>query len=92
VSDTEIKEALTKLQSLSEQRAGKVMDLISDLAELEASEDAQDLKDALESLKELEAGERAAMAGTPTPGNVQFINELDSPTVPWEKLKKELNL
>ena len=43
-------EAITKLQSLSEERANKVFSLIEDLAELEALENAADLKDAREAL------------------------------------------
>ncbi len=48
-------EAVTKLQSLSPERANKVFALIEDLAELEALEDTQDLLEARESLAETKA-------------------------------------
>ena len=43
-------QAITKLESLSEERAAKVTSLIDDLAELEALENADDLKAAREVL------------------------------------------
>ncbi|MBI5387206.1 MAG: type II toxin-antitoxin system Phd/YefM family antitoxin [Verrucomicrobia bacterium] len=45
-------DAITKLQNLSEERAGKVFSLIEDLAELEELEKAADLKAAREALAE----------------------------------------
>jgi hypothetical protein len=90
MSATESTDAIAKLQGLSEERAQTVYSLIEDLAQLEALEDAEDLKDALQTLKELEDAKSAP--GGSHPGTVQFTNEDDSLTVPWEKLKKELNL
>jgi len=41
-----LNDAYAKLSALSEERARRVVDLIEDLAELEAREDAEDLADA----------------------------------------------
>jgi len=49
-------EAITKLQTLSPERANKVFATVDDLAELEALENAADLRDARESLAEVESG------------------------------------
>jgi beta-phosphoglucomutase-like phosphatase (HAD superfamily) len=90
MSATETADAIAKLQGLSEERAQTVYALIEDLTQLEALEDAEDLKDALKTLKELEDVKSAPVGSHP--GTAQFTNEDDSPTIPWEKLKKELNL
>jgi len=45
-----VSEAITKLQGLSEARAGKVVSLIDDLGELEELGNAADLKAAREAL------------------------------------------
>lgn len=45
-----VSEAIAKLQTLSPERAEKVVSLIEDLAELEALENAEDLKAAREAL------------------------------------------
>ena len=45
-----VSEAVEKLQSLSEERAARVVSLIEDLAELEARENAEDLASAREAL------------------------------------------
>ncbi len=58
-------------QTLSEERAARVVALIEDLADLEAREDASDLAAAQEALARIAAGEE---------------------TVPWEKLKAELDV
>jgi hypothetical protein len=47
-----ISEAIAKLQTLSEERAARIISLIEDLAELEARGDAEDLAAASEALKE----------------------------------------
>jgi hypothetical protein len=49
-----VAEAMAKMQSLSEERAARVISLIEDLAELEARENAEDLAAARESLAEYE--------------------------------------
>ena len=46
-------DAIAKLQSLSEERARRVVALIEDLAELEALEDAEDVMDARNALAEV---------------------------------------
>lgn len=96
MSSTATSDAIAKLQSLSDERASKVVSLIEDLAELESLEDAEDLRDALEALKKLESNEathrNSSAEGTPSAGGAQFINEDESATVSWEKLKSELNL
>ena len=47
-----VSEACSMLQTLSEERASRVVSLIEDLAELEAREDAEDLAAAREALAE----------------------------------------
>ena len=47
-----VSEALAKMQTLSEERAARVLALIEDLADLEAREDAEDLAAANEALAE----------------------------------------
>ena len=49
-----VAEAMAKMQSLSEERAARVISLIEDLAELEARENAEDLAAAREALAEYE--------------------------------------
>ena len=61
---------VSKLQSLSEERAARVVALVEDLVELEAREDAEDLEAARQAQARIRAGEE---------------------TVPWEKLKAELD-
>lgn len=64
MSSADVSGAVIKLQKLSDERAGKVLSLIDDLAELEASEDAEDLKDAREALAEIQSAttiERSAI-------------------------------
>lgn len=51
-----LNEAYAKLGALSEERARLVIELIADLAELEAREDAEDLAIAREALARVEAG------------------------------------
>ncbi|MEA3211994.1 MAG: hypothetical protein QOE70_5051 [Chthoniobacter sp.] len=48
----EVSEVLAKMQTLSEERAARVVSLIDDLAELEARENAEDLAAAREALAE----------------------------------------
>ena len=48
----EASEAMAKMQTLSEERAARVISLIEDLADLEARENAEDLAAAGEALKE----------------------------------------
>ena len=45
-------DVVTKMQTLSEERAARVISLIEDLAELEARENAEDLAAAREALTE----------------------------------------
>lgn len=52
-----IDEAVAKMQSLSEERAARVVLLIEDLADLEARENAEDLAAARTSLAAIHAGE-----------------------------------
>ena len=47
-----VADAVAKLQTLSDERAARVVSLIDDLAELEARENAEDLAAASESLAE----------------------------------------
>ena len=47
-----VSEAIAKMQTLSEERAARVVSLIEDLAELEARENAEDLAAAHEALAE----------------------------------------
>lgn len=49
-----LNDAYSKLAALSDERARRVVELIEDLAELEAREDAEDLAAAHESLAEYE--------------------------------------
>ena len=49
--DVVSEQSITKLKSLSDERADKVVSLIDDLAELEALENADDLKVAREVLE-----------------------------------------
>ena len=58
-----ISEVIEKLQSLSPERAEKVVSLIDDLAEIEAQENAEDLKEAREVLAD--------------PGECVTLDELD---------------
>ena len=53
-----LNEAYSKLGALSEERARRVLELIEDLAELEARENAEDLAIAREALARIEAGEK----------------------------------
>ena len=53
-----LNEAYSKLGALSEERAKRVFELIDDLAELEARENAEDLAIAREALARIEAGEK----------------------------------
>lgn len=66
-----VSDAVAKMQTLSEERAARVVSMIEDLADLEAREDAEDLAAAREALQRVEGGEE---------------------TVPWEKLKAELDV
>jgi hypothetical protein len=54
VSNTDLAEAITKLENLSDVRAKRVLSMIEDLTELEALENAADLKAARDALGELE--------------------------------------
>jgi hypothetical protein len=54
VSNTDLAEAITKLENLSDVRAKRVLSMIEDLTELEALENAVDLKAARDALGELE--------------------------------------
>ena len=47
-----VSDAVAKMQTLSDERAARVVSLIEDLAELEARENAEDLAAARESLAE----------------------------------------
>lgn len=82
-------EAVTKLQNLSEERAGKVFALIEDLAELEALENAVDLKDAREALAELEEA-RTPFSGNPKAPAHETVAE--DPTISYEQLRREVGL
>ncbi|MGB8352558.1 MAG: hypothetical protein WCD79_01590 [Chthoniobacteraceae bacterium] len=53
-----LNEAYAKLGALSEERAQRVLELIVDLAELEARENAEDLAAAQEALASIAAGEK----------------------------------
>jgi uncharacterized protein (UPF0147 family) len=93
MSSTDVTEAVTKLQNLSEERAHKVLSLIEDLAELEALEDAADLKDAREVLAEV----KAASSASPTSAKAEFSNDDNlpaetRPTIPYDQLRRELGL
>lgn len=62
-----ISDAVAKMQTLSDERAARVVSLIEDLADLEAREDAEDLAAAREAL---------ADGGAPVPW-VKLKAELD---------------
>jgi hypothetical protein len=51
-------DVVAKMQTLSDERAARVVSLIEDLAELEAREEAEDLAAAREALAEIAAGEK----------------------------------
>ena len=53
-----VSDAVAKMQTLSEERASRVVSLIEDLVDLEAREDAEDLAAAREALAEIAAGEQ----------------------------------
>ena len=53
-----LNEAYAKLSALSDERARRVVELIEDLAELEALEDAEDLAAAREEQAKIAAGEK----------------------------------
>lgn len=78
-------DAITKLQSLSEERASKVFALIEDLAELEALENAADLKDAREALKEVEQASIPLFANETAPREAV----IEKATIPYEQLRRE---
>jgi transcription elongation GreA/GreB family factor len=82
-------EAIKKLQSLSEERAGKVCALIEDLAELEALENAADLKDGREALAEVEAARTPLFANTKT---AACEKPAEPATIPYEQLRREAGL
>ena len=95
MSSTDVAAAVAKLESLSQERADRVLSLIEDLAELEALEDAEDLKEAREVLAEM----NAASAACPTNPQAQFLNSSDDnpaaetrPTIPYDQLRRELGL
>ena len=97
MSSTAVTEAVTKLQNLSHERAGKVLSLIDDLVELEALEDVADLKDAREALGEIKAAGNETKV--PPSGDTRFSNPdegetlpADRPTIPYEQLRRELGL
>ena len=97
MSSTDVAEAVTKLQNLSQERAGKVLSLIDDLVELEALEDVADLKDAREALAEIKAA--CNKTKVPPSGGAQFINTDEGetrpengPTIPYAQLRRELGL
>jgi len=54
---TAVADAIAKMQTLSEERAARVVSLIEDLADLEAREDAEDLAAARAALARIAAGE-----------------------------------
>lgn len=94
MNSTDVERAVSKLQRLSDERAGKVMSLINDLAELEALEDADDLKDAHEALAEVRAAEQQG-----SESSVQFANpsEHEDPSVPrgtvlYDIIRRDLGL
>ena len=53
-----VADVVAKMQTLSDERAARVVSLIEDLAELEAREEAEDLAAAREALAEIAAGEK----------------------------------
>ena len=52
-----VADVVAKMQTLSDERAARVVSLIEDLAELEVREEAEDLAAAREALAEIAAGE-----------------------------------
>ena len=84
---TDVSNAVSKLQNLSEERASKVLSLFDDLAELEALEDADDLKDAREALAEMQAAD----SGKGDPVNDKQPSQ-SGPTVPYDQLRREVGL
>jgi hypothetical protein len=93
MSTTEVAETLAKLQALSPERAGKVLSLIEDLAELEVLENAEDLKDAREALAEMQAAE---IGPSPQVAKPEFARDgtpsSSEPGIPYEQLRRELGL
>ena len=53
-----VSDAVAKMQTLSDERAARVVSMIEDLAELEARENAEDLAAAREALADIAAGEK----------------------------------
>jgi len=53
-----VADAIAKMQTLSAERAARVVSMIEDLAELEAREEAEDIAAGREALAEIAAGER----------------------------------
>ena len=53
-----VADAVAKMQTLSEERAARVVSMIEDLAELEARENAEDLAAAQAALARIAAGEQ----------------------------------
>ena len=53
-----VADVVAKMQTLSDERAARVVSLIEDLAELEVREEAEDLAAAREALAEIAAGEK----------------------------------
>ena len=53
-----VAEAVAKMQTLSDERAARVVSMIEDLAELEARENAEDLAAAQAALARIAAGEQ----------------------------------
>jgi hypothetical protein len=92
MSSIEVEEAVTKLRSLSEERAIKVLSLIEDLAELEALENAEDLKDARAALAEMQG--KTAVSGGAEFANLGHgeVAAEGRPTIPYEQLRRELGL
>ncbi|MGH7866311.1 MAG: hypothetical protein ACREP9_01475 [Candidatus Dormibacteraceae bacterium] len=95
MSSNEAAKVIAKLQTLSDDRATKVLSLIDDLAELEALEDAEDLKDARESL-----AEALAVAAKASPSSsAEFCKDTDSngstleiASIPYDQIRRELGL
>lgn len=55
---SEVTEAAAKMQTLSEERAARMVSLIEDLADLEARENEEDVAAAREALARIAAGEK----------------------------------
>jgi hypothetical protein len=53
-----VADAIAKMQTLSDERAARVISLIEELADLEAREEAEDLAAGREALAEIAAGEK----------------------------------